>query len=142
MKCYPDASVIVAAFAEEPMSEQARRWLSGIAAGELLSSRWCLTEAASAMAIKVRTGVLNREDYGITVDAVRDELDSASNNVAITARHFDAATDLVRRSAKPLRGGDALHLAVAADSGAQLWTLDRKMAEAGQALALNVRLLD
>ena len=45
------------------------------------------------------------------------------------------------RSAKPLRASDALHLAIAADAGAQLWTLDKPMAEAGQALALDVRLL-
>ena len=141
MKSYPDASLIVAAFAEEPMSERARQWLSGVSRGELFSSRWCLTETASAMAIKVRTGALDAERYGETVQAAREVLDSASTDIAITARHFDAATDLIRRSPKPLRGSDALHLSIAADSGVQLWTLDRKMAEAAQPLALDVRLL-
>ena len=141
MKFYPDASLIVAAFADETMSEQARACLSGVAPGDLFSSRWCLTETASAMAIKVRTGVLNADHYGVTVDAARSMLDSASTDIAVTGRHFDTATDMIRRSTKPLRAGDALHLAIAANAGATMWTLDKPMAEAGQALALDVRLL-
>ena len=141
MKFYPDASLIVAAFSEEPMSEQARAWLGRVPPGDLLSSGWCLTETASAMAIKVRTGVLHPDHYGATVDAIRSMLDGASSDIPITSRHFDTATDFIRRSLKPLRGSDALHLAIAAATGVQLWTLDKPMADAGQALALDVRLL-
>ncbi len=35
-----------------------------------------------------------------------------------------------------LRAGDALHLAVAAEHGATLWTLDVRMAEAGPVLGV------
>ena len=55
--------------------------------------------------------------------------------------HFASAADLLRRCKPPLRASDALHLAIAADAGATLCTLDRRMAEAGQALGLAVELL-
>jgi uncharacterized protein len=40
-----------------------------------------------------------------------------------------------------LRGGDALHLAIAAESGAALYTLDRRMVEAGLPLGVTTHLL-
>ena len=54
---------------------------------------------------------------------------------------FRVASDLIERSTLPLRSGDALHLAVASRNEAVCWTLDRRMAEAGQALGLDARLL-
>lgn len=106
----------------------------------MLTSKWCETEAASALATKVRTGALPAERYDALLQVIQRWLRSTVN-VAIEEHHFVLATRLLAQRTKPLRGGDALHLAIAADAGATLWTLDRKMAEAGQALGLDVRLL-
>ena len=40
-----------------------------------------------------------------------------------------------------MRAGDALHLAICADHGATLCTLDRRLAEAGPALGVKATLL-
>ncbi|HWX27774.1 MAG TPA: hypothetical protein VNZ53_10105 [Steroidobacteraceae bacterium] len=40
-----------------------------------------------------------------------------------------------------LRAGDALHLAVCADHGATLCTLDHRLSDAGSALGVNAMLL-
>ena len=57
----------------------------------------------------------------------------------VTDLHCRRAVELVERSA--LRAGDALHLAIAEASDAVVVTLDRRMAEAGQALGLGTILL-
>jgi len=41
-----------------------------------------------------------------------------------------------------LRAGDALHLAVAFEAGAAVWTLDHHLAEAGPALGAPTQLLE
>jgi predicted nucleic acid-binding protein len=138
---YADASLIVAAFSSEPASDAAIAWLEGLAAGDLFTSKWCETEVASAMAIKTRTGDLKPADLKAVIDAVSAMLTESATSIAIDGRHFDAATDLIRRSEKPLRAGDALHLAIGQASGAVIWTLDRGMAAAGQAFGMDVRLL-
>nr|QQZ51955.1 PIN domain-containing protein [Phenylobacterium glaciei] len=59
----------------------------------------------------------------------------------VSAAHFKTAARFADQYALGLRAGDALHLAIAVDQGATLCTLDRRLAEAGQALGLKVELL-
>ncbi|MGL4313537.1 MAG: type II toxin-antitoxin system VapC family toxin [Sphingomonas sp.] len=141
MTAYPDASIIVSAFSEERFSDTARAWIAALAPGELVTSKWCMTEVASAMAIKSRTGALKAADFGIVIDAVNDLLAQSAAYLPVEAASFDLATTLIRRSSKPLRSGDALHLAVGSANGATVWTFDHAMAAAGQALGIDARLL-
>lgn len=141
MRVYADASLIVAAVTDETASVASRNWLASLREGDLVSSKWCETEVASALALKVRVGSLDTNQRRPTLGVVRNMLAASAVMVAIDALHFDAATDLLARGDKALRGGDALHLAVAARAGATLFTLDRRMAEAGTALDLDVCLL-
>lgn len=59
----------------------------------------------------------------------------------VTARHFRAAAQLADQHTLGLHAGDALHLAIASDAGANLQTLDRKLAEAGPPLGIPTNLL-
>lgn len=68
-------------------------------------------------------------------------LNASARFIPIGQHHFESAGDLLSRSALPLGSGDALHLAIAAAAGAKLVTLDRRMAEAGLGLGLDVQLL-
>ena len=106
-----------------------------------MASKWCETEVASALALKVRTGSLPPEARLPVLRMVRDMLTASATIVAIDAPHFNRATDLLERSDKGLGAGDALHLAIAADAGAKLFALDRRMVEAGLALGLDVQIL-
>ena len=133
--------MLVAAFTPEKARLVAVAWLSALKAGELVTSLWCETEVASAVAMKTRTGELAVRDREPVFARVRSGLRERAAFVPIEPDHFDRATDYLRRSERGLRGGDALHLAIAHAAGATLWTLDRKMAEAGQALGLDARLL-
>ena len=57
---YVDTSVWVAAHTKETRTEDMQAWLGDQAAGTLSISDWVVTEFASALAMKVRMGVLAR----------------------------------------------------------------------------------
>jgi predicted nucleic acid-binding protein len=59
----------------------------------------------------------------------------------IGAAQFRRAASFADRYELGLRAGDALHLAICADHGATLCTLDRRLAEAGTALGVPTRML-
>lgn len=140
MRSYPDVSVLLASLLDEPSTDIALELLAGPDI-TLVTSEWALTEMAPALGIKQRAGhILHADRDRVLANARKLTVDSFDFH-AVTAAHCRVATSLIERSPAPLRGGDALNLAIAADAGATLWTLDRRMAEAGQALYLDARLL-
>ena len=141
MSVYPDASVLVSAYVEETASGLAERWLDSLGADRLVTSAWCETEIASALAKKVRMGALTASDLDHILGAIRARLAAHAKIIPVEQRQFDVAAEFILRSRVALRAGDALHLAIAAAAGAEFVTLDRRMAEAGQALGLGTRLL-
>ncbi len=141
MKANADASVVVSAFVEEVSSQAARTWLSALDSGELMSSWWCVTEVASALAAKARRLESPPNHARRYVDAARALLTGSAIVIDVEQRHFVSAAELLTRCGSPLRASDALHLAVASHFGATLCTLDRRMAEAGHALELDVLLV-
>ena len=59
----------------------------------------------------------------------------------ISGTHFRTAARFADQHLLGLRAGDALHLALARESGATLCTLDRRLSESGMALGVNTVLL-
>ncbi|MEA3018027.1 MAG: uncharacterized protein QOI38_2749 [Sphingomonadales bacterium] len=131
---YCDSSVAVALLLNEPHSARADdSWATR--RGEVLAlSRWVETEVAAALSAKMRSGL----DTGLLDEARARfaELIRSSHRLPIEARHFDLATRFASVSGALLRGGDALHLAIAFEAGATLCTFDRR--QAGAAALLNV----
>jgi predicted nucleic acid-binding protein len=107
----------------------------------MVSSAWCETEIASALAAKTRARQITATDRPELLAMITAMLNASARFIPITKRHFESAGDFLSRSALSLGSGDALHLAVAAAAGATLVTLDRRMAEAGLGLGLDVQLL-
>jgi predicted nucleic acid-binding protein len=58
---YVDTSVLVALYTREPKSADVSRWYAACA-DELVSAAWCVSEFASALAIKQRTGQIAEAD--------------------------------------------------------------------------------
>jgi hypothetical protein len=141
LKVYADSSLLVSAFTTEAASEAARASIAGLPEGALFTSRWCQTEVASALALKARRGELPTQLWAQILHRISDLLVGAATFVPIHDALFLAAGEMIERSALPLRGPDALHLAIAQSGGASVWTLDKEMAAAGQAFGLDVRLL-
>ena len=59
----------------------------------------------------------------------------------VTGGQFRAAARYADQHSLGLRAGDALHLAVASEHGATVYTLDQRLAEAGPALCVPAQLV-
>ncbi|MBB4152693.1 hypothetical protein GGQ80_000569 [Sphingomonas jinjuensis] len=122
----------------EANSDHAVRWFRDQAIDNLMASPWTMTEIASALALKRRTGALDHELHDIALDAAK-ALIAALRDVTVTPQHFAAAADrFVNAPPAGLRAGDALHLAIAVERGAALATLDRQLGDAAATAGLVV----
>ncbi len=59
----------------------------------------------------------------------------------VNRSHFGTAAGYVEQASLGLRAADALHVAIAAEHGATLCTLDRRLAEAATTLAVSAELV-
>ncbi|MCX7113866.1 MAG: type II toxin-antitoxin system VapC family toxin [Proteobacteria bacterium] len=125
---YVDTSVLVALLTVEPMTPAVKRWYAA-ASQRLASADWCLTEFASAIALKTRTGQLSKEQ-AVGVTKLFDSLVADGLRLLPVSRAaFREAAFWVSDYQSGLRAGDALHLAVAREVAVnRMATLDRRMA--------------
>jgi hypothetical protein len=126
---YLDSCVVVALLVPEPHSSRADSWMTAKAGVEIALSGWVEAEVAAALSAKARLGQLDPA-RSRNARAGLAALAASTKSLPIERRHFAAAARFAEIEAAKLRGGDALHLAIAADVGATLCTLDNRLAEA------------
>lgn len=135
---YVDTSVLVPMFLHEASTGAIHSWVES-ANQSLAISDWSVVEFASAVSIKVRRG---HAEASVAKRAVAELREFA-------ARHCSMLTprpEEFRRAAEPcsdvganLRGGDALHLAIAESSKVDaILCLDEAMCERARALQIAV----
>jgi len=133
---YLDTSAAVPLFVREPASAAVDAWFEACAE-PLLSSDWIVTEFASALSIKERSGMLSSKDARAAWRGFEAFCESGLRLVAVSRQAFREGARLVRQQGHGLRAGDALHLAVALETGAStIATLDTTLAANAKRLKL------
>jgi predicted nucleic acid-binding protein len=138
---YLDTSFLVAAFTNEIKTPVVHQWLGAAPGVTLAISRWVVTEFSSAVSLKLRTGQIGAIERADAVTGFEKLWTKSLLFLPMSEAHFTSAARFADRHKLGLRAGDALHLAVCADGGAELLTLDRCMADAARALAIETVLL-
>jgi uncharacterized protein len=135
---YLDTSVAVSLFVAERSSDQVERWFSACDV-PVVSSDWIITEFASALAIKERSGVLAARDAKAAWRSFETFFQSGLRLMPVSRDAFEAAAEMTRVPVHGLRAGDALHLAAALEMGAQaIATLDAVMTASAKRLKMKV----
>ena len=138
---YLDTSLLVAALTNEPRTTSAQSWLAEQPVGQLVISDWVVTEFSSAMSIKLRTGALEPPHRADALSMFTTLCEQSLVVLPLTREDFRAAAQFANQYQTGLRSGDALHLAVAANHGLRIQSLDEGLVRAADALGVSARLI-
>jgi predicted nucleic acid-binding protein len=136
---YCDTSFLTPAFRRESSSNSIQRFLRQQEVGELAISHWVRVEFSSVVARDVRMGLMEKKT-AIDLDVEFESAVERSFTVIVPDKSdFDLAKRYLQQFDTGLRAGDAMHLAIATNHGAEkIYTLDRKLLRAGKLLSLPV----
>jgi predicted nucleic acid-binding protein len=135
---YLDTSALVPLFVPESTSAALLDWYESIRAdARVVSAFWCVTELASALGLKRRTGQITGEQAIAAWHRFSRFAEVDLQLMALQPEHFNDAAELILHPHADLRAGDALHLACARQAGAKsIATLDAAMARNAQRLGI------
>jgi predicted nucleic acid-binding protein len=133
---YVDTSVLVALCSHETKTADVVKWYAACT-GELASAACCVTEFASAMGLKQRTGQLDQAQAQNAWLQFERVCANDLQLLPIETMTFHKAAVMTMDAATGLRAGDALHLACALAAKAQgMVTLDIILAKNAKRLKL------
>jgi predicted nucleic acid-binding protein len=136
---YFDTSWLIPLVAEEAASQQVGEQLASLDRGSLFTSNWALVEFASMLAREIRMGAMKAQEATQLRAGFEDLIQSSFLLILPQQEDYSRAVSFLADATSGLRGPDAMHLAVAANSGAsQIFSLDKKMISAGRFLGLPV----
>ena len=135
---YVDTSVLVALYTREAMSAVVSRWYAACT-DDLISAVWCVTEFASALGIKQRTGQINAAESQTAWQQFERMCANDLHLLPVEPVTFHRAAVLTMDTTSGLRAGDALHLAVALGAKAKgMATLDEVLAKNAKKVKLRI----
>ncbi len=137
---YLDTSVLIASFVIEAATDRVQAWFRDNDQ-PLAISDWSIAEFASGLAKKSRMEVVDPSERNEAELGFAAFCEESAAILTVSRASFRRAAELVRSSEHPLRSPDALHLAIAAEQGATLVTLDGVQGKAGFAVGIDTQML-
>ena len=122
----------------EDNSVAARRWLASQEVGAYAISDWVVTELASALSMKVRTGQIQPQEKAAALSFFQNRIIKTLEVRTVTRAHFLRSYEILNIYAGNLRAADALHLAIAEMAQSQFVSYDVQQAAAARFLGLSV----
>ena len=138
---YLDTSLLVAALTPERRTVEVLDWLKQQDPAELSISDWVICEFSSALSVKMRTGQINAAQRAGALTSFAQLWGSSISVLSVSRAQFRTAARFADQHPLGLRSPDALHLAICADQGATLCTLDQPLSQAGASLGVTTRLI-
>lgn len=138
---YLDTSLLVSALTNEPRTTEMQVWLASQPAGQLAISDWVMTEFSGALSIKLRMGQLSEAQRADVLATFTQLVNESFVVLPVSHTDFQDAARYADQYATGLRSADALHLAVAANHGIQIQSLDHGLVQAANALGVSAILL-
>ncbi len=134
---YFDTSFLAPLILPEATSEKIAKFIGELPLEKLTVSHWTRVEFSSLLAREVRMGGLEAP-AALRVDDQFEEMINQSFVVLLpNAEDFNLAREFLKSHDTGLRAGDALHLAIAKNHGAEaIYSLDKTMIKAGKSLGL------
>jgi predicted nucleic acid-binding protein len=134
---YFDTSFLVPFFVDEPASARIEQFLKRQTQNVATVSQWTCIEFSAAVARRVRAGTITTERATKLENTFDLLMIESFLMISPTAKDYELARQFLRRYETGLRSGDALHLAIASNHGAQaIYSLDEGLIRAGQILGL------
>jgi predicted nucleic acid-binding protein len=137
LNAYLDASFLIALFANDTFTPNARQFLKS-EKPLLLVSDFACAEFASAVAKRLRVGQFDFNEARLALSNFDAWLPQATQPVNMTSADIKVAEAYLRRLDLTLRTADALHIVIVQRIGATLLTFDKKMAECARVLGVPV----
>ncbi len=138
MSFYLDTSVIVALFAKEETITGILALLNQDTNGQPVISDWSVTEFSAAISFKLNLGTLNAAERFEALNDFHNASATLFKIIPVVTEDFNRAANFANQSALRLRGGDALHLSIAAGHRLPIVTLDKRMIAAANTLGIGV----
>lgn len=140
MTLYFDTSFLAPLILRESTSARIERYVRRLPAEALAISHWTRVEFSSLLAREVRMGGLAPDAARAADQAFEDVVAESFIVLLPDGNDYALAKQYVQTYATGLRAGDALHLAIAKNHGAEtIYSLDRMLLKAGKVLGLPVR---
>jgi uncharacterized protein len=135
---YLDTSVLVALFAKEPTVPRIVAVIESHAQTRPIISDWNLTEFAAAISFKLSIGAIDVNERIEILTKFHIATSEMFKTLPVVAEDFTRAATFANQHGLRLRGGDALHLSIAAGRHLRILTLDKRMVAAADTLGIGV----